>query len=84
MIHMPHVHSNISVANLGVINSQFYSFLRLCSCKEFLVSDGQSYRPSENSRPPLKDSERGLEGCSIRKNCKPTWTLLFTAILFCV
>jgi hypothetical protein len=24
-------------AKLGVINSQFYSFLRLCSCKEFLV-----------------------------------------------
>jgi hypothetical protein len=23
---------------LGVINSQFYSFLRLCSCKEFFVS----------------------------------------------
>jgi hypothetical protein len=38
MIHMPHVHSNISVANLGVINSQFYRFLRVCSCKELLVS----------------------------------------------
>ncbi len=38
MIHMPHVHSNISVAKLGVINGQFYRFLRLCSCKEFLVS----------------------------------------------
>ncbi len=35
---MPHVHSNISGANLGVINSQCYRFLRLCSCKEFLVS----------------------------------------------
>ncbi len=39
MIRMPHVHSNISItAKLGVINSQFYRFLRLCSCKEFFVS----------------------------------------------
>jgi hypothetical protein len=30
MIRMPHVHSNISMtAKLGVINSQFYRFLRL-------------------------------------------------------
>jgi hypothetical protein len=36
---MPHVHSNISItAKLGVINSQFYRILRLCSCKEFFVS----------------------------------------------
>ncbi len=39
MIRMPHVHSNISItAKLGVINSQFYRFLRFCSCKEFFVS----------------------------------------------
>jgi hypothetical protein len=32
MIRMPHVHSNISMtAKLGVINSQFYRFLKLCS-----------------------------------------------------
>jgi hypothetical protein len=38
MIRMPHVHSNISMtAKLGVINSQFYRFLRLCSCKKFFV-----------------------------------------------
>jgi hypothetical protein len=38
MIRMPNVHSNISMtAKLGVINSQFYRFLRLCSCKKFLV-----------------------------------------------
>ncbi len=38
MIRMPHVHSNISMtAKLGVINSQFYRFLRLCSCKRFFV-----------------------------------------------
>jgi hypothetical protein len=39
MIHMPHIHSNIPItAKLGVINSQFCRFLRLCSCKEFFVS----------------------------------------------
>jgi hypothetical protein len=38
MIRMPHVDSNISMtAKLGVINSQFYRFLRLCSCKKFFV-----------------------------------------------
>jgi hypothetical protein len=38
MIRMPHVHSNISMtAKLGVINSQFYRFLKLCSCKKFFV-----------------------------------------------
>jgi hypothetical protein len=38
MIRMTHVHSNISMtAKLGVINSQFYKFLRLCSCKKFFV-----------------------------------------------
>jgi hypothetical protein len=38
MIRMPHVHSNISsTVKLGVINSQFYRFLRLCSCKKFFV-----------------------------------------------
>jgi hypothetical protein len=38
MIKMFHVHSNISMtAKLGVINSQFYRFLRLCSCKKCFV-----------------------------------------------
>jgi hypothetical protein len=38
MIRMPHVHSNISItAKLGVVNSQFYRFLRLCSCKKLFV-----------------------------------------------
>jgi hypothetical protein len=37
IIRMLHVHSNISMsAKLGVINSQFYRFLRLCSCKFFV------------------------------------------------
>jgi hypothetical protein len=38
MTRMPHVQSDISMtAKLGVINSQFYRFLRLCSCKKFFV-----------------------------------------------
>jgi hypothetical protein len=38
MIRMRHVHSNISMtAKLGVINSQFYRFLRLSSCKKYFV-----------------------------------------------
>jgi hypothetical protein len=38
MIRMHHVHSNFSMtAKLGVINSQFYRFLRLCSCKKYSV-----------------------------------------------
>jgi hypothetical protein len=38
MIRMPDVHSNISITvKLGVINSQFYRFLRLCSCNKLIV-----------------------------------------------
>ncbi len=38
MIRMPDVHSNISITvKLGVINSQFYRFLRLCSCDKLFV-----------------------------------------------
>jgi hypothetical protein len=38
MIRLSHVHSNISMtAKLGVIISQFYRFLRLCSSKKFFV-----------------------------------------------
>jgi hypothetical protein len=45
MICMCHVHSNTSItAKLGVINSQFYRFIRLCSCKEFFVSQMMSPR----------------------------------------
>jgi hypothetical protein len=48
MIRMPDVHSNISITvKLGVINSQFYRFLRLCSCNKFFVFHSQSYCPSE-------------------------------------
>ncbi len=38
MIRIPQVHCNISTtAKLGVINSQFYRFFRLCCCKKFFV-----------------------------------------------
>ncbi len=60
MIRMPHVHSNISMTEkLGVINSQFYRFLRLCSCKNFFcLPDGQSYCLSEGKRLPFKSSSK--------------------------
>jgi hypothetical protein len=59
MIRMPHVHSNISItAKLGVINSQFYRFLRLCSCKKFFVFQMVSLVPSENKRLPFKNSSK--------------------------
>jgi hypothetical protein len=36
---MPHINSNISItAKLGIINSQFYRGLRLCSSNDFFVS----------------------------------------------
>jgi hypothetical protein len=39
MIHMPRAHSNISIiVKLGVINSQFYEFVTLCSRERFIVS----------------------------------------------
>jgi hypothetical protein len=39
MICMLHAHSNISIiVKLGVINSQFYEFVTLCSCERFFVS----------------------------------------------
>jgi len=39
IIHMPHVLSNMSItAKLGIINSQFYTFFRLCSSNFFFIS----------------------------------------------
>jgi hypothetical protein len=39
MIHMPHIQSNICISvKVGIINSQFYSFLRLCNSKVFFTS----------------------------------------------
>ncbi len=40
MICMHHVHSNVSVtAKLGVLNSQFYRFWRLCCSKDVFISE---------------------------------------------
>jgi hypothetical protein len=48
MIRMSQVHPNISITTeSGVINSQFYRFLRFCSSRDFFLSDGQSYCPFE-------------------------------------
>jgi hypothetical protein len=39
MIRTPHDHSNVSITSeLGIINSQFYMFLRHYSSKVFLIS----------------------------------------------
>ncbi len=63
MICMPHVRSNISItAKLAVMNSQFYRFLRLCSCKEFFVSQMVSLIVL------LKTKGCPSKGCPIRKN----------------
>jgi hypothetical protein len=63
MICMPHADSNISItAKLGVINSQFYRYLRLCSCEEFFVSHMVSLIVLLKSKAyPLKIWLRGLE-----------------------
>jgi hypothetical protein len=45
---MPHAHSNISIiVELGVINSQFYEFVTLCSCERFIVSQMVTLYPFE-------------------------------------
>jgi hypothetical protein len=58
MVCMPNVHSNISItAKLGIINSQFYRFLRPCSCEELFVSQMASHIVLlKNERLPSKDS----------------------------
>jgi hypothetical protein len=60
MIRMHHVHFSISMTvKLGVIYSQFYRFLRLCSCKKFFcLPDDQSYCLSEGKRLPFKCSSK--------------------------
>jgi hypothetical protein len=85
MIHMPHVHSNISIAQLGVTNSQFYRFLRLCSCKEFLVSQMVSrILLLKIQGHPLRILLKRSRGLLNKKKWKPTWSLFFSALLFCV
>jgi hypothetical protein len=67
---MPHVHSNISItAKLGVINSQFYRFLRFCSCKEFFVSQMISLIVLlKNKGYPLKILLKRTRGLLNKKN----------------
>jgi hypothetical protein len=62
MICMPHVHSNISIAaKFGVINRQFYRFLRLFSSKAFFVSQMASLIfLLKNKDYPLLKRARGL------------------------
>jgi hypothetical protein len=57
MIHMPHVHSNISIiANLGVINSEFYRFLRLVVVKSSFSQMVSLIVLLKNKGFPSKDS----------------------------
>jgi hypothetical protein len=69
MIHMPHVHSNISItAKLGFINNQFYKFLRRCVSKDFLVSKMVSLIVFlKNKGYLLNFCSRGIESWSIKK-----------------
>jgi hypothetical protein len=70
MIHMPHVHSNISIiVKLGVINSEFYRFLRLCSSKDFFVSQMVSLNVLlKNKRYPLKILSKRIRGLLNKEN----------------
>ncbi len=70
MICMPHAKSNISItAKLGVINSQFYRFLRLCSCKEFFVSQMVSLTVLlKNKGYPLKILLKRTRGLLNKEN----------------
>ncbi len=70
MIHMPHVHSNISIiVQLGVINSQFYRFLRLCSSKDFFISQMVSLNVLlKNKQYPLKILSKRIRGLLDKEN----------------
>jgi hypothetical protein len=44
MICMPYIHATGTIiAKLGIINTQFYRFFRLCSSKVFFVSQVVSF-----------------------------------------
>ncbi len=65
MIKMLQVHSNISmIIELGVVNSQFYKFLKLCGCKNLL--DGQSCL-SEGNRLPFKSYFNKIKGLVVKE-----------------
>jgi hypothetical protein len=75
MMIMPHVHSNISMnAKLGVLNSQFYKFLKLCSCKS--LPNCQSSCHSKGKRLPFKSaSKENWKVGSLKKNL--VWNFCF-------
>jgi hypothetical protein len=70
MIRMPHVHSSISMtAKPGVINSQVYRFLRLCSCMKYFIFEMVSlivFLKAEGY--PLKILLKRTRGCFLEKN----------------
>jgi hypothetical protein len=71
MICIPHVHSNIYVtAKLGVINSQFYSFLRICTSKAFFGSQMVSLSVLLKSKDhPLKILLKRTRGLLNKVQC---------------
>jgi hypothetical protein len=78
MIRMPDVHSNISITvKLGVINIQFYRFLRLCSCNKLFVFHMVSLIVLLKVKGyPLKILLRELEACLIKNNSPLEFQLL--------
>jgi hypothetical protein len=100
MIHLPHFRSNISIAaKLGVIDSQVYRFLRLCSFKEFFVSQmvclivyplkillkrTRRLLNKEKFLFGIQHLEYSVYSLEWGASCKLTWSLFFSAVLFCV
>jgi hypothetical protein len=79
MIRMPRVHSNISMtAKLGFINSQFYRFLRLCSCKKFFVFQMVSLIVFLKATYPLKVLLKRTRGLLLKEK------FLFGISAFCI
>jgi len=65
MIRIPHVHSNIlMIVELGVVNSQFYKFLKLCGYKN--LPNGQSCF-SKGNRLPFKSFFLKIEGLVLKE-----------------
>jgi hypothetical protein len=72
------VHSNVSMtAKLGVVNSQFYRFLRLCGCKKFFVFEMVNLIVFFNAKGhPLKVLLKRTRGCLLEKNSYLEFPLL--------
>jgi hypothetical protein len=68
---IPLLCSRLLVPNMSTISGTYaiVDLLRLCSCKEFFVSDMANLIVLlKNKGITLKILLRGLEGCSVRKN----------------